>query len=65
MVVAIIGVLTAVGVPAYQGYITDARVKVATENHRRIKNYVEVIAARCAGGTARRITSGASVWCWE
>ncbi len=55
IVVAIIGVLAAVGIPAYQGYIADARMKTATENHLRIKSYVEAVEARCAGGTARII----------
>ena len=29
VVVALIGILSAVGIPAYQGYVTDARVKEA------------------------------------
>ena len=34
--VAIIGVLAAVGIPMYNGYITNAKIKATQENHGRI-----------------------------
>jgi len=50
IVVAIIGVLAAVGIPAYQGYIADAKVKAATENHLRIKSFMGASFTRCSMG---------------
>ena len=50
IVVAIIGVLAAVGIPAYQGYILDAKVKGTTENHGRIKSFVAASFTQCSTG---------------
>ena len=50
IVVAIIGVLAAVGIPAYQGYILDAKVKGTTENHGRIKSFVAASLTQCSTG---------------
>jgi type IV pilus assembly protein PilA len=50
IVVAIIGVLAAVGIPAYQGYITDAKIKGTTENHSRIKSLMAASLTQCATG---------------
>ena len=50
IVVAIIGVLAAVGIPAYQGYIGDAKIKGATESHARVKSFVSSSFAKCAAG---------------
>jgi len=49
IVVAIIGVLAAVGIPAYQGYIADAKVKATTENHQRMKSFMTATLTKCAG----------------
>ena len=49
IVVAIIGVLAAVGVPAYQGYIGNAKVTATTENHVRVKSFIGATFAKCAG----------------
>ena len=38
IVVAIIGVLAAVGVPMYNGYVTNAKIKASQENHVRIRD---------------------------
>lgn len=54
IVVAIIGVLAAVGIPAYNNYIGNARITSATENHSRITAMMSTLAAECAinGGNA-------------
>ena len=38
IVVAIIGVLAAVGIPAYNGYITSTKIAAAKENHIRARD---------------------------
>ena len=50
IVVAIIGVLATVGIPAYQRYIADAKVKAARENHVRIKSFIAATFTKCAAG---------------
>ena len=52
IVVAIIGVLAAVGVPMYNGYVTNAKIKASQENHVRIRDMASAIFARCAGGAS-------------
>ena len=46
IVVAIIGVLAAVGIPMYNGYIATAKVNATKENHNRIRP-----SKRLAGST--------------
>ena len=52
IVVAIIGVLAAVGIPAYNGYITNAKIKATQEKHVRIRDMAIAVFARCAGGAS-------------
>jgi prepilin-type N-terminal cleavage/methylation domain-containing protein len=52
IVVAVIGVLAAVGIPAYNGYITNAKIKATQENHVRIRDMATAIFTRCAGGAS-------------
>ena len=52
IVVAIIGVLAAVGIPMYNGYVTNAKIKASQENHVRIRDMATAIFARCAGGAS-------------
>jgi type IV pilus assembly protein PilA len=40
IVVAIIGILAGVGVPMYNGYMTDAKINSTKENHLRIKSFI-------------------------
>ena len=40
IVVAIIGVLAAVGIPMYNGYIATAKVNATKENHSRIRDMI-------------------------
>jgi len=48
IVVAIIGVLAAVGIPAYNNYIGNSKVTAAQENHSRLTNMMSTLAAECA-----------------
>lgn len=47
VVVAIIGILAAVGVVTYNGYIANARETTAAQNHTTIVAYVTAEAAKC------------------
>jgi len=47
IVVAIIGVLAAVGVPAYQGYITEAKRKATTQQHQMIVSFINASSVNC------------------
>jgi len=50
IVVAIIGVLTAVGIPMYQGYIATAKVNTSKENHFRARDFIAASFTKCATG---------------
>ncbi len=50
IVVAIIGVLAAVGIPAYQGYITNAKIAATIENHKQVTSFITNTFAKCSGG---------------
>jgi len=54
IVVAIIGVLAAVGIPAFNNYINNAKVASAEENHSRIVGMMSTLATECTinNGTA-------------
>ena len=52
IVVAIIGVLAAVGIPMYNGYITSAKIAATKENHVRIRDMTMAIFTRCSGGAS-------------
>lgn len=52
IVVAIIGVLAAVGMPMYNGYIASSKISAAQENHNRARDFVGASFTKCAtGGT--------------
>jgi prepilin-type N-terminal cleavage/methylation domain-containing protein len=51
IVVAIIGVLAAVGVPAYQGYIQQARINMTQEQHIRVRDFIANSFAKCGSST--------------
>jgi type IV pilus assembly protein PilA len=63
IVVAIIGVLAAVGIPAYQGYILDAKVKASTENHARIKSFMAASVTQCATGKIVKLPGYTQIDC--
>jgi|SaaInlV_200m_DNA_5_1039737.scaffolds.fasta_scaffold22254_2 type IV pilus assembly protein PilA len=50
IVVAIIGVLSAVGIPMYQGYIVNVKIESTRSNHARIKSFIASSLMKCAGG---------------
>jgi len=52
IVVAIIGILAAVGLPTYQGYLASAKVSAAKENHARISSLVAAELTKCALGSS-------------
>jgi len=56
IVVAIIGVLTAVGIPMYQGYIATAKVNTSKENHSRARDFIAASFTKCATGPTTSIT---------
>jgi type IV pilus assembly protein PilA len=51
IVVAIIGVLAAVGIPMYNGYIANAKVNASKGNHSRIENMIAASFIKCASGS--------------
>ncbi len=51
IVVAIIGVLAAVGIPMYNGYIATAKVNATKENHNRIRDMVAASFTKCSAGS--------------
>jgi len=55
IVVAIIGVLTAVGIPMYQGYIATAKVNTSKENHARVRDFIAASFTKCATGPTTQI----------
>jgi len=55
IVVAIIGVLTAVGIPMYQGYIATAKVNASKENHTRARDFVAASFTKCSTGVSENI----------
>jgi type IV pilus assembly protein PilA len=63
IVVAIIGVLAAVGVPAYQGYIADSKVKASTENHKRVNDFIAASLTQCATGQVVKLPGYTNINC--
>lgn len=53
IVVAIIGVLAAVGIPMYNGYITSAKIATAEANFLIAKGETAAAFAKCASGTGK------------
>ena len=51
IVVAIIGVLAAVGIPMYNGYIIKAKITATKENHLRVTNFYAITFTKCATGS--------------
>ncbi|MGE4659134.1 MAG: prepilin-type N-terminal cleavage/methylation domain-containing protein [Gammaproteobacteria bacterium] len=51
IVVAIIGVLAAVGIPMYLGYIGSAKENSSKENHNRVRDFVAASFTQCSAGT--------------
>ena len=47
IVVAIIGVLAAVGIPMYNGYITESKIKATTVQHQQIVSFIAASIVKC------------------
>ena len=52
IVVAIIGILSAVGIPMYQGYMATAKVNASKANHANAKSFIAGTFAKCSSGSA-------------
>ena len=57
IVVAIIGVLAAVGIPMYNGYVANSKRTAAMENFERVVKFIdtEILKCRAMGGTPMRL----------
>jgi type IV pilus assembly protein PilA len=53
--ISIIGVLSAVGIPIYQGYQANAKVASTKENHNRIKSFIASELTKCSAGTTSNL----------
>ena len=51
IVVAIIGVLAAVGIPMYNGYISSAKENASKENHNRVRDFIAASFTKCSAGS--------------
>ena len=47
VVVAIIGILAAVGIVAYSGYTKSAKINAAKANHKTVVSFILVNFAKC------------------
>ena len=69
IVVAIIGILAAVAIPAYQDYIESANASVVNDAYQRAINTVSMVAAKGASDAAMGGTNGtpstATAWVTE
>jgi len=61
VVVAIIGILAAVGVVAYQGYTKSAKVAATKSNHRTMVKWAVATLGKCEIG---KDPLGVSLACW-
>lgn len=55
IVVAIIGVLAAVGIPMYQGYIHTAKHNAAKENYLRTRDFIAAAMVKCSASRSATI----------
>jgi len=63
IVVAIIGVLSAVGVPAYNGYVRDAKIKAVKMNETNSIRFIQSLFVKCASGANSIKVGNQSVSC--
>ena len=67
IVIAIIGILAAVGIPSYQGYLASAQKNAAKENHSRIVSLIAAELTKCTlnrtGKTSLSVASGTYLNC--
>ena len=69
IVVAIIGILAGVGIPMYNGYMTNAKISVAQQNHSSIKKFVALTLHKCAvkgtGGQVELLNRHSKLVLWS
>jgi type IV pilus assembly protein PilA len=63
VVVAIIGILAAVGTPIFQGFMADAKVNAAVENHNRAKDMIAAYSAKCSTSGGKVTVGTTSINC--
>jgi type IV pilus assembly protein PilA len=51
LVVAIIGILAAVGTPIFQGFILDAKIAATQEQHIRVRDFITASFYKCSTGS--------------
>ena len=57
IVVAIIGILAGVGIPMYNGYMTDAKINAVKKQHQHIVSYLSAEFQKCNLGSSKIFTN--------
>ena len=65
VVVAIIGILAAVGVVAYNGYTKSARANATKANHVQVVKIIQMEIMRCSLGEEPKLSYGINLKCDE
>ncbi len=67
VVIAVIGILSAVGIPAYKGYLENSRINASKAKHKVISNFVQASLGLCSTGvntiTLRNFYGSTNVAC--
>ena len=65
VVVAIIGILAAVGIVAYSGYTSGAKVTATKSNHALVDKIIQAEIMRCSFGEEPQLSQGINLKCNE
>jgi len=65
IVVAILGILSAVALPRYQGYQTQAKINSAKINHMAVVHYIKNTLTNCSAGAASDNLQGSGATCFS